>query len=228
MALSNWDQLGLNGLGEHVLGLRSDSGASFELYKNWIYLRDPVAWREGCGYTHPTIAMFEHGLLHWAGLTIYAERADRLAIRVWAWSGHKPKPDELFCGLALSGYGYPDGVEYPQEGPAEPDQETTSPDEYAAWQHAYLAWLDNEPEMIWRGIESKDLDELIARTETLINDDVLPDEFRDLPWNEVRRSNQGDRFFAGEFGIEPPLSAPGASERPMLEDALDGLHQGES
>lgn len=49
--------------------------------------------------------------------------------------------------------------------------------------------------------------------------------FRDINLAGAVRFNQGDAFFAGEFGVEAPRSAPGESGTPILLDALKGLEK---
>lgn len=47
--------------------------------------------------------------------------------------------------------------------------------------------------------------------------------FRDIDLSGAVRFNQGDAFFAGEFGIEAPNTVPGESDSPILLDAIEGI-----
>jgi hypothetical protein len=76
MALSNWDVLAFDENAEPSIGeIRSLSGAVCEIYKNWLYVGDERAWRDGDSFVHPTIAQIWSGGVSMFGLNIHADRA---------------------------------------------------------------------------------------------------------------------------------------------------------
>jgi hypothetical protein len=62
MALSDFDLLAVNEKGKPTNGVHvSPLGIRVEIYKNWIYIQDPKAWRKESGWTKPTIMKIDSG-----------------------------------------------------------------------------------------------------------------------------------------------------------------------
>ena len=56
MALSNWDTFAVDEKGEPTDGrFTSALGVEVEIYKNWLYVRDEQAWRDGGRFVSPTV-----------------------------------------------------------------------------------------------------------------------------------------------------------------------------
>ncbi len=115
MALSNWDSLSFgpdgkpsNGVFESVKG-----SSSIEIYKNWVYLRNPKMWQERSSYTKPTIAEIQSADISFDTLVIKAERHDsQNAVFVFAsefiYEEGKPSNSRYFAGIGC--YGFKDEV----------------------------------------------------------------------------------------------------------------------
>lgn len=107
MALSNWDTLAINHLGEPVNGIfDSPSGVQVQFYKNWIYVRDAKAWEPNTGWAEPTIAMIEFGSLSYKDVHIEAWRCGHQSgVCAAIWSGYgKDLTGMVGCGV----YGFAD------------------------------------------------------------------------------------------------------------------------
>lgn len=92
MALSDYDTLAINHTGAATNGsFISPLGVSVDLYKNWIYVRDPDAWQPGA-YVRPTIMEIQDGFIRYRDVTIVAMR--------------RIKPTRSIFALAYSGYNY--------------------------------------------------------------------------------------------------------------------------
>jgi hypothetical protein len=74
MALSNWDTLSVDHNSNPINGtIRSKMGVQVDIYKNWLYINDEIAWREGA-YIKPIVMEIQSGDLIYKDVTIYAER----------------------------------------------------------------------------------------------------------------------------------------------------------
>ena len=84
MALSNWDTMALDENGEPTNGVMEgcSEGASCEIYKNWLYVRDREMWCDGRGYVEPTIAKVDSGSVMVSDFEIEAIRGPQSAIFV--------------------------------------------------------------------------------------------------------------------------------------------------
>lgn len=75
MALSNWDTLAVNQDGDPVAGtLVSPMGVEVAIYKNWLYVRDAKAWREGGAYVADTVMEIREGVIRYLDVDIHAAR----------------------------------------------------------------------------------------------------------------------------------------------------------
>lgn len=106
MALSNWDTLALTHEGKSCNGVFvSPLGVTVEFYKNWVYVRDPQAWRSAGGWAEPTVMEVQHGELRYQDVHIQAWRGPQRGIYavVSAWN----RTTDLYTGMVGCGvYGY--------------------------------------------------------------------------------------------------------------------------
>ena len=110
MALSNWDILSINHNNDHTNGvIRSKLGVTVEIYKNWLYVKDVIAWQSGSGYSKPTIAEIHSGNLIYKDIAIHAERGPQQGIYcivhtpVWP-TDKNDKKLNLMVGIGCYGY----------------------------------------------------------------------------------------------------------------------------
>lgn len=103
MALSNWDTLCVSLDGTPSDGtVQSRLGVSVSFYKNWLYVRDPVAWQEGGRFVHPTVMMIDRGALEYKDVTIYAERGPQEGVYAAVTTGTTG-----MVGCGVYGFGVP-------------------------------------------------------------------------------------------------------------------------
>ena len=112
MALSNYDILSINHNSESINGvLTSKIGIQVEIYKNWLYVHDTVAWQKEIAYTHPCIMKIQNGNLTYKNVQIYAERGPQGGIYCIAitplWP-NKDKKEKLNVMVGIGCYGYID------------------------------------------------------------------------------------------------------------------------
>ncbi len=111
MALSNWDTFALNHKGEASDGSFESHGTSAEIYKNWIYIRDPQMWREGLSYVEPTIMELNEGDLTIGKLHIRAVRGPKSGIYAVVWTGHE-HDDSIQGMVGIGCYGFDEEGEW--------------------------------------------------------------------------------------------------------------------
>lgn len=117
MALSNWDTLAFSIDGPCEGHVINHIGVSIELYKNWLYVRDPTAWVVGRSFVEPVVMQIESGTVKYGGWDIDARRGPQNGVYVVATSQHyhseypKDTPfedrytDQVFLvGCGVSGY----------------------------------------------------------------------------------------------------------------------------
>lgn len=75
----------------------------------------------------------------------------------------------------------------------------------------------------WVGVTEEHVTFLKQLIESKVAEHELPQDFLSLDWTAARRFNQGDAFFAGEFGVETPDAVAGDPGTPLFNDALEGL-----
>lgn len=83
MAISDYDTLALDYKGKPTNGVfkSRESGASVEIYKNWLYVRDPKSWVENAYFTNPTMMQVHSGALTYKDISIIASRGKENEIR---------------------------------------------------------------------------------------------------------------------------------------------------
>ena len=110
MALSNWDTLAFDTDGQPCDGvLEGFDGASAEIYKNWLYVRDPKMWHEKRGFIEPTIAQIDSGEVTISEFTIHATRHSEQEAMFVLVACHRYEPRDVrwMAGIGCSGYSNP-------------------------------------------------------------------------------------------------------------------------
>lgn len=106
MALSNWDTMTVNEELECVHGVfRSDMGVIVEAYKNWLYVRDESAWRDGVTFSKPTVMEIHSADMKYIDTKIYAVRDSDSGIYFAVWTGYKHGGNlKAMIGCAVYGW----------------------------------------------------------------------------------------------------------------------------
>jgi len=194
MALSNWDTLAVDESGTPNGGsFTSPMGVVVEFYKNWIYVSDAKAWREGGGYVEPIVMQVQSGEIEYQDVHVLALRGPQNGVYAAVWVGFGSDATGMIgCGV----YGYDghdfvgvkaDSVRWFRDKLAEKAADTTSlsePFEYDVYD--------------------------------------VPDSLRRVDWSKALRFNQGDAYFAARVGAATPATEPGMTNPTILSRLLDG------
>lgn len=105
MALSNWDTLAVDLKGRPVAGhFESPLGVKVAIYKNWLYVRDPKAWRAGL-FCEPTVMEIQNGELSYLDVRIVAKRGPQEGVYAAIYS----RTGDAVAGIVGCGvYGFDD------------------------------------------------------------------------------------------------------------------------
>lgn len=105
MALSNWATLAWNENGEPCDGSLKAEGVSIDIYKNWIYVRDENAWKEGSVFNKPTIMEISEGQIEYHRFKIIVSRSQNGALFVVAeYISKDQKENKQLMGIGAYGY----------------------------------------------------------------------------------------------------------------------------
>ncbi len=109
MALSNWDTLSIDHNSKPINGIiKSEMGVQVEIYKNWLYVRDSIAWQKG-RYIEPTVMEIHNGNLTYKDVAIYAERGPQngvyCVVCAPSWI-NKNEDEKLNAMIGIGCYGY--------------------------------------------------------------------------------------------------------------------------
>jgi len=86
MALSNWDTFAVDVTGACDGGFAASQGdVSVEIYKNWLSVRSPSLWHEGCGFSEPVVATVEEGRLKIGAVQMLARRGPSDGVYCCLW-----------------------------------------------------------------------------------------------------------------------------------------------
>lgn len=209
MALSNWDVMAFDTEGKPGNGvLTIPSGASVEIYKNWLYVRHPDMWVEGNSFVSPTIAQVDSGHLILGGFRITAERCDQQAA-IFCYVEHTQYGEDGKKSFIMAGigcYGYLSAVEYIKRH---------HPQVYADKLQCHI---DKDPDIVsnWSfgdrwGIglyvfSQDEHAEVDKHVEVDLTDDLDQDEMYDNAWVGVEDSTV-DAFFGWMEDIKPDYAA---------------------
>lgn len=110
MSISCWDTMAFDTEGQPSDGtLTVPSGASVEIYKNWLYVRHPKMWIKENGYDKSVIAEIHHGEVQVARFEIKAAKHDKQNATFF-YVEHAEYPEDgetivhYMCGMAAYGY----------------------------------------------------------------------------------------------------------------------------
>ncbi len=212
MALSSWDTLAVNLNGEAQAGFFvSPGGVKIEIYKNWIYIRDPKAWREGGSFTQDVVMEIQHGELRYGDVEIHAIRGPQNGVYVVCWHENEQTTGMIGCGV----YGYegekwigvtPDSVEFLQK-----------------WiSHKERMFSDEEIDDIvanWANPKADAGEWALENREEFIFD--FSKEIAGVKLDQAIRYNQGNMYFAKKVGTPLDETKPGeSSDKPTIMKLL--------
>lgn len=246
MALSNWDLMAVNAKGEPTNGIFvSKSKVTVEIYKNWIYIRDPEAWRDGGPYVNDTVAQVNDGNLQYKDVHIAAKRGPKNGIYAVVTSkryDHAPPKGCKHCGRksepgkkgekefhagncpvvfdAMLGIGC-----YAYEG-----------DKFVGVTQKEVKFLKDWVNESWKskmnlaGSVAIQTDPKTGKTRRWkpkpkwhhYTDYAFSEEIRSIPLGKVLRFNQGDAFFARNLKFDVPATKPGKGKDTIMMKALKG------
>lgn len=210
MALSNWDTLAVNLKGEPQAGcFVSPGGVRVEIYKNWLYVHDAKAWRDGGMFVADTTMQISEGQVCYHDVHIRAIRGPQDGVYVVCWHEN-------------SKTGQGDGVLNPSLTGMIGCGVSGFEDE------KWVGVLPGSVEFLRRWISNKERsysDELIA---DVTSDEVKREELRNeysydfleeiatVQLGQGVRFNQGDEYFAGKIGTPLNATKPGEAVNPLL------------
>jgi len=107
MALSNWDTLAVDHNNNFINGaIKSKMGVIVEIYKNWLYISDNVAWQNG-SYAKPVVSEIHYGSLIYKDVFIYAKRGPQQGVYCIVHTPiyiNKNEKPNLMVGIGCYGY----------------------------------------------------------------------------------------------------------------------------
>jgi hypothetical protein len=237
MALSNWDTLAVDENSKSTNGVfESALGVTVEIYKNWLYVRDPKAWQEGGAFVEPTIMEVHDGSFRYKDVQIVAKRGPKTGVYAVVWTQTFPdvpstaEKDCEDCGAkageahnsSCKTYGEPSwkimaGIGcYGYEG-----------DEFVGVDVAEIeflrAMIDESESETWDipgpGDEKK--------TQTFTHYS-FEEKIRAINLDEALRFNQGDAYFAGHCDEPPPATPPGVAEKTVMHSLIEAMKDGKT
>lgn len=218
MALSNWDTLAVDLNGEPQAGFFvSPGGVKVEIYKNWIYVHDAKAWREGGSFSKDTIMEISHGEIQYHDVEIRAVHGPQQGVYVVCW--HRGKDGHTgMIGCGVCGFDKEDwvGVKPESVGFLQnwiSNKERMWEDEEVAEMVKHL----NNPD-----IDPKDWEQELR--ETYVFD--FPEDIAGVKLTQGVRYNQGDMYFTEKVGMPLDATKPGKSEEPTITKLIDQMKSG--
>ncbi len=206
MALSNWDTFAVDLNGEAQAGFFvSPGGVKVEIYKNWIYVHDPKAWREMGGFVKDTVMEIGHGNVRYHDVHVTAIRGPQDGVYVVCWH-EKYEQSKLqltgMIGCGVSGFEGEDWVGVTLESV-----------------RFLQAWISTKE----RTFSDEAIDVIVTDDDDKIKQELREDYSYDF-LEEIAavqlvhgvRYNQGDRYFAEKIGTPLSATRPGEPVRPIL------------
>lgn len=217
MALSNWDTLAVDEAGEPTNGVfASPLGVTVEIYKNWLYVRDPRGWQEGA-FTEPTVMQVDSGHLIYKDVQITATRGPKSGI---------------YCVVESAIYPPDLGTDCPRC--TEKWHKAECPD-YVPVRHLVMAgigcsgyvgkkWVgiaDAEKKFLsdWIGRSHEEAFEMGGKKHEYVSYD-FEEHVRKIDLSKALRFNQGDAYFADHMKFEVPATEPGKAEPTVMSQML--------
>jgi hypothetical protein len=224
VALSNWDTLCVDLRGEPVARcgiVDRRTGVAVDFCKNWLYIRDPRAWRPGRRYVRPTVAEVHEGELSYGPFSIRAIRGPQEGIFAAVWHEHRGRDRKLrirgIAGCAV--YGYDDADEPRFVGVST---------ESLTFLRDFLTTTVEETDFIavreyadGRAVRVRR--EPFAMRRHLYG---LPDEFTEISLDGALRMNQGDAYFADALGAAVLATAVGDAAPTIMSRLIGGAEGG--
>lgn len=211
MALSNWDTLAVNLNGETQAGFFvSPGGVRVEIYKNWVYVHDPKAWREG-QFAKDTIMEIHYGNIRYHDMEIRAIRGPQEGVYVVCWhENYENKQTEYtgMIGCGVSGYNGEDWVGVTSDS-VEFLQKWIGKNE--------RMWTDEEVSQMMRDLLNPKIDPQDWKRE--LREEYtfdFPEEIARVKLDKAIRYNQGDMYFAEKVGLPLGATKPGESDEPAI------------
>jgi hypothetical protein len=212
MALSDYDTLALTVDGPCDGKFVSPLGVEVVVYKNWLYVRDPVAWRPGGPFIQSTVMQISEADLYYLDVCIRARRGPQSGVYTLVTTGSNYAADRPFRAMVGCGV----------VGHA-----TTDRDGEVIISRAGIRGLVYESDGApyerppYVGVSA----ECVAFMREMVADLAvdLPDEhpfLSDELWAGARRFNQGDAFFEEHLGLEDQSTSPGAASDTLASQFL--------
>jgi len=238
MALSNWDSMAVNAKGEPTNGVFvSKMGVTVEIYKNWLYLRDPDAWREGGPYVEATVAQIDNGSFQYKDVHIAAKRGPKGGVYCVVTSNrydYAPPRGCKHCGKksepgkkgkkefhardcpevfdAMIGIGC-----YAYKGDKFVGVERAEVKFLKNWVHeSWKAKMNMAGTSYWTDDKGKDRKKVNKPKWHRYREYAFEEEIRAIPLGKVLRFNQGDAFFARNLKFGVPATKPGKGKDTIL------------
>jgi hypothetical protein len=198
VALSNWDVLALDEKNLPTNGIfTTPLGITAEIYKSWVYVSDPVAWRAGGGYMKDIVMCVGQGRFTYLDLHVLAAKNhpdDPEAIFCACWSGHEyeldGKPSSLQGMVGIGTYGFADNGE-------------------------------------WVGVRKQEvrrLAELLSDEKGEFGYEV-PKLFRNMDFGKALRVNKGDMYFEKNAGIEADVTPVEEATKPTMLHIVEAMKE---
>lgn len=221
MALSDWDTLAFDQDGNACAGIiKGADGANVEIYKNWLYVRDPQTWTPESQFVEPTVANVNDGTVDIAGFHIEASRhSEQQAIFALIVHSDSNEP-RWMAGIGCSGYSDPteaiaraakvdlgkwEEIRYGSRHGPNGNFHMLYCFSGDRMQEFQVPWND-DLEAQWIGVLPETRDAFFAWLEDKVRDGG--DGGPNRAWlakcreNGGLRFNQGDMFFANAVGVE--------------------------
>lgn len=233
MALSNWDTMAVDEEGKACDGVfKSPMGVEVCIYKNWLYVADEKAWKEGGRYVADTVMSIQQGELVYVDVNIHAIRGPKDGVYVIVWSGN-PGEAGWKAMVGIGCYGYSDhdwvGIEQTEIDVLRKlmdDSEVSGTDSGSEEQAQACvdSWLEDARAARARG-EDVWPDDHFWREGTMFcyRSYRFDDAIRAIDLSKARRFNQGDAYFATHLGTDTPATAPGEAGPTMMEGIVEEM-----
>lgn len=218
MALSDYDTLAIDLNSNPTNGVfTTPLGVIARIYKNWIYVTDEGAWREGDPFIDGVVMQIQHGELRYRDLHVFAKRGPKNGIYAVLMLDYGDNTQGMVCIGCCS---YTSTTQCPNCGShllgiyrSETKKHTL---ECSDEQCNFV--MDNDTK--WAGIEFEEVAHLAAYVKELVNEYAIPKKFASINFDKALRFNQGDAFFAVHAEQQIPATLPGDSKTPAIIDML--------
>lgn len=222
------------------------NGFAPELYKNWVYLHHPRAWKtlKKPSYIKDTLAQISSCNMTMGDVVMIVERTkDHRGCLVFMYTSHyhknKPTEHEFFSGMAV--YGWDDEVmlnlkRLGREAERNKFEWHTSTEysgkktkNFLVKQHKktykvieQISIPATDYDTLWLGINDDRLKEFHAFIKRVCGEHGLDAYAKKVTSSEAKQHNPGSVFLAGALGLNIKKDSIGKKEAPLLMKALAG------